>query len=517
MGQSNDKFAIPFYKDIIYNSSKHSKLSKPKQQIQLSITLSQTETAEYQYTAYELTETKKQNLLTTSEQSTSLNNNTCTFKALTTLIYHFEEEQPLLFKITKTTVNNATIEMEFRTNLSNIISSRKNKLTQRITSSHDETITIQATETKSTQQYLYFIFDVYANFQLSKQKYKFNYNILNNKGESLYQSETLSSQGTLAPVSIPIDCLDNKFSIQFIDTKNKQLGSFDTTKDEFLNKEGLFKTIMFPFNKKHSILLHNQSLIQQKYSFIDYIHSGIKISLSIAIDFTLSNGAPSNANSLHYINDNNNTLNSYQKAIAACGNILSVYDKEQQFPVYGFGACINNAKQPSMCFAINNINNSPEIHTIQQVLEHYKQIVKSVNFGKKTAEFGSVLKEVIKNVENEVNKLKYTVLLILTNSVMSDLAECVDLLVKGGKLPMSVIIVGIGNGDFGKMEGLGVDENLLVSIQGERCCRDIVQFVKFSKFGYDECKLGKNVLKKIPRQVFEYFSRNNIYPCDIIG
>ena len=191
MGQSNDKFAIPFYKDIIYNSNKHSKLSKPKQQIQLSITLSQTDTAEYQYTSYELTETKKQNLLTTSEQSTSINNNTCTFKALTTLIYHFEEEQPLLFKITKTTVDNATIEMEFRTNLSNIISSRKNKLTQRITSSHNETITIQATETKSTQQYLYFIFDVYANFQLSKQKYKFNYNILNNKGESLYQSETV--------------------------------------------------------------------------------------------------------------------------------------------------------------------------------------------------------------------------------------------------------------------------------------------------------------------------------------
>ena len=171
MGQSNDKFAIPFYKDI-YNSNKSSKLSKPKQQIQLSITLAQTDTAEYQYTAYEITKDKL-NLLTTSEQSTSLNN-ICSFKALVTLIYRFEEEQSLLFKITKTTVDNSTYEMEFRTNLSNVISARKNKLTQRITSSNEETISIQATETKSNQQYLYFLFDVYANFQLSKQKYKFN-------------------------------------------------------------------------------------------------------------------------------------------------------------------------------------------------------------------------------------------------------------------------------------------------------------------------------------------------------
>ena len=218
MGQSNDKFAIPFYKDI-YNSNKNSKLAKPKQQIQLAITLAQTDNAEYQYTAYEITKDKS-NLLITSEQSPSLNN-TCSFKALTTLVYHFEEEQPLLFKITKTTVDNSTFEMEFRTNLSNVISARKNKLTQRITSAGDETISIQATETKGDQQYLYFIFDVYSNFQLSKQKNKFNYNIIDNKGESLYQSETVSSQGTLAPVSIPVDCLKNKFSIQFVDSKNK--------------------------------------------------------------------------------------------------------------------------------------------------------------------------------------------------------------------------------------------------------------------------------------------------------
>jgi hypothetical protein len=36
-------------------------------------------------------------------------------------------------------------------------------------------------------------------------------------------------------------------------------------------------------------------------TFSDYLRNGIEISLIGAIDFTYSNGAPSNPNSLHYI------------------------------------------------------------------------------------------------------------------------------------------------------------------------------------------------------------------------
>lgn len=41
--------------------------------------------------------------------------------------------------------------------------------------------------------------------------------------------------------------------------------------------------------------------IKKRHSFLEYIFGGCEIGLSIAIDFTLSNGAPNKPNSLHFL------------------------------------------------------------------------------------------------------------------------------------------------------------------------------------------------------------------------
>ena len=56
-----------------------------------------------------------------------------------------------------------------------------------------------------------------------------------------------------------------------------------------------------------------------------------------------------------------------------------------------------------------------------------------------------------------------------------------DLICKYCNLPLSIIIVGIGNADFGKMNALDGDNGLFNSSK-QRCPRDIVQFVPFNKF-----------------------------------
>ena len=58
----------------------------------------------------------------------------------------------------------------------------------------------------------------------------------------------------------------------------------------------------------------------------------MQINLTIGIDFTGSNGDPTQLNSLHYISQD---LNQYEKAIRACGDIVAYYDYDQLFPVYG--------------------------------------------------------------------------------------------------------------------------------------------------------------------------------------
>ena len=59
--------------------------------------------------------------------------------------------------------------------------------------------------------------------------------------------------------------------------------------------------------------------IEEKKSFVEYLKSGWFINLSVAIDFTASNGE------LHNINENPEDLNDYQRAILEVGKILEPY------------------------------------------------------------------------------------------------------------------------------------------------------------------------------------------------
>jgi hypothetical protein len=99
--------------------------------------------------------------------------------------------------------------------------------------------------------------------------------------------------------------------------------------------------------------------------------------------------------------------------------------------------------------------------------------------------------------------------MILTNGIINDLNETIDILIDCSYIPLSVIIIGIGDGDFSNMDKLDGDEELLVSSKGEIRKRDLVQFVKYNKFKDDiiegKKELKDEVLKEIPRQVEEYY------------
>lgn len=57
-------------------------------------------------------------------------------------------------------------------------------------------------------------------------------------------------------------------------------------------------------------------------------------------------------------------------------------------------------------------------------------------------------------------------LLILTDGAIHDMKETRDLIVEASHLPLSIIIVGIGNADFSNMEELDGDEVRLRNSRG---------------------------------------------------
>lgn len=77
---------------------------------------------------------------------------------------------------------------------------------------------------------------------------------------------------------------------------------------------------------------------------------------------------------------------------------------------------------------------------------------------------------------------QYFILLILTDGVITDMADTREAIVHASHLPMSVIIVGVGNADFSDMQMLDGDDGILRSPKGEPVLRDIVQFVPFRNF-----------------------------------
>ena len=108
-------------------------------------------------------------------------------------------------------------------------------------------------------------------------------------------------------------------------------------------------------------------------------------------------------------------------------------------------------------------------------------------------------------------------LLILTDGSIHDMKETRDLIVEASHLPLSIIIVGIGNADFSNMVELDGDEVRLRNSRGEPAVRDIVQFVEFKNYANstDLGLLAEEVLREVPEQIVSYMMMKGIRPAPL--
>uniref|UniRef100_A0A665TET6 Copine IVa n=1 Tax=Echeneis naucrates TaxID=173247 RepID=A0A665TET6_ECHNA len=235
--------------------------------------------------------------------------------------------------------------------------------------------------------------------------------------------------------------------------------------------------------------------------------------LSVAIDFTASNGDPRNSCSLHYIHPYQ--PNEYLKALVAVGEICQDYDSDKMFPAFGFGARIPPDFKVSHDFAVNFNEENPECAGIQGVVEAYQACLPKLQLYGPT-NIAPIIQKVASSASQEVHTkeaMQYFILLILTDGVITDMADTREAIVQASHLPMSVIIVGVGNADFGDMQMLDGDDGILRSPKGEPVLRDIVQFVPFRNFKHaSPAALAKSVLAEVPNQVVDYYNSRGIKP-----
>lgn len=245
--------------------------------------------------------------------------------------------------------------------------------------------------------------------------------------------------------------------------------------------------------------------------FVDYLSGGLEFQLTVAVDYTGSNGDPRRPGTLHYIH-RDGQLNDYEKALTAVGAIVGKYDSDQKFPAVGFGAKYGGVI--NHCFQLGP---TAEASGIKGLLDAYRGTFRSGLVMSGPTVFSEVISMVAAQARSKqeasrrIGKQHYHILLILTDGAVTDVQQTKRAITAASDAPMSIVIVGIGSADFSTMQFLDDFQSQ------EGTGRDICQFVEFQRYRQNRMQLTQATLDEIPDQVVDYFHTRGIAPLPPIS
>ena len=444
--------------------------------------------------------------------------------------YYFEKEQTLKCQLF---MNGNVLVSQFTTTIGLIMGSRKKNVLTEVKTTYGEKIGNILIEAKSRQNqagqmisHFQFNLILLSNYQNGANVFYLLSHFNDGKNwRPVYKSEEFDIQPNmqiaLNQLQIETDSLivnnpNQNIKIELYDAISQQIigtGLFQISQlinQSMINLPTTIEVYSPLNNAKVAsfVVFYHQN---QKLTFKDYLMKGMEINLEIAIDFTCSNESPDNPISLHYAYGN--TPTNYEVAIKSCGSIVGYYDYDQLFPVYGFGGRPPLSNHVSHCFNLT-FTDDPNVQGLPEVLKTYRNSLFQIKFDGPTyfaPVITQVMNEIKREMDNGINN-HYYILMILTDGIINDMDATCDVIYDAAFLPMSIIIIGIGNANFTNMETLDGDDELLRNSKDEVTKRDLVQFVQFNKYANRVenegviNELAEDVLKEIPRQVEEYFA-----------
>ncbi|KHG28565.1 E3 ubiquitin-protein ligase RGLG2 [Gossypium arboreum] len=211
------------------------------------------------------------------------------------------------------------------------------------------------------------------------------------------------------------------------------------------------------------------SKIDDNYNSLEQVtdalaRAGLESSnLIVGIDFTKSNewtGARSfHRRSLHHIGDEQNP---YEQAISIIGKTLSSFDEDNLIPCFGFGDASTHDQEVFSFYPDETFCNG-----FEEVLRRYRELVPNLKLAGPTS-FAPIIEMAITIVEQSGGQ--YHVLLIIadgqvTRSVDTERGQLspqekktVEAIVKASEYPLSIILVGVGDGPWDMMREF--DDNI---------------------------------------------------------
>eukprot|EP01088_Endostelium_zonatum_P005093 TRINITY_DN16531_c0_g1_i1.p1 TRINITY_DN16531_c0_g1~~TRINITY_DN16531_c0_g1_i1.p1 ORF type:complete len:294 (+),score=81.50 TRINITY_DN16531_c0_g1_i1:27-884(+) len=197
------------------------------------------------------------------------------------------------------------------------------------------------------------------------------------------------------------------------------------------------QTVTKTFGDKYNNLEQVQEALRKK---------GLESSnLIIAVDYTKSNETNGrntfNGKSLHMISQTG--LNPYQRAISVVGRTLEPFDEDHLIPAFGFGDLTTKDRA-----IFNFFPDGRPSKGLQEVLRRYSELTPHVTLSGPTS-FAPIIWEAIRVVRASKS---YHILVIVADGQVTSPQETIKAIVEASNYPLSIIVVGVGDGPWDQME-----------------------------------------------------------------
>ena len=309
---------------------------EPKEKVNLTISINNvTPNATYFIFSYHYVKDKKELL---QQESIKVKNETnITFPTSIITDYYFEKEQKLTFNLKIKENKNEIVykneeekEREPRdedyiidTTMGYIVGAKNSTYKNNINEDINEDLIIKAENFHNVDsQILEIKIDVINEMKLIFNHYLIYFQIYNKTNKIIYQSKHLKE--VTYSVKIPCYILNQGFKFVFFKQRCEEICSFETKIEDIKNelKFQLFLNPVMYYNINIKGIIHNVP------TFLDYINAGVRIGLTIAIDFSSSNGDPNEETSYHCLNIESNRI--------PVTDVISSLDYEKNIKVKDF-------------------------------------------------------------------------------------------------------------------------------------------------------------------------------------
>ncbi|CAJ0958640.1 unnamed protein product, partial [Mesorhabditis belari] len=236
------------------------------------------------------------------------------------------------------------------------------------------------------------------------------------------------------------------------------------------------------------------------YSFLDYIVSGTQLHFEIAVDFS--------GHEQFSASERTKFDTDFILAMRAMGEIIRDYSPNRLFPAFGFGAKVPPMFQESHEFCLN-FSMDPACRGLDGVTEAYRKAAQLIRSADQSF-YAPIINYVTRLAQQHASGLHYHVLAIFTTGrTIDDYKDTLAALLSAAEASLSIILIGIGNGDFTHFQKLCAKK--------KHSPRDAVEFVEFSEvFDTSESisdnkkRICEQTLHSIPRHFLQHMHGKGI-------